>query len=80
MKRRVATVTLKPREGRQNLVRQPTDRECRPFPCPLPRRAGEGGQKGVGVSSPGLSPWATIFRPSADGLVRLTSRITGTGH
>jgi hypothetical protein len=25
MKRRVATVTLKPREGRQNLVRQPTD-------------------------------------------------------
>ena len=52
MRHRIAMVTLKPREGRQNLVRQPTDRECRPFPCPLPRRAGEGGQKGVGAIFP----------------------------
>jgi len=31
------TATLKPREGRQNLVRQPTECEPRPFPQPPPQ-------------------------------------------
>jgi len=103
MKRRIAMVTLKPREGRQDLahgirvcVRTHVGYEksrsyedsmvCKSLilhssvefshrlisrgsrvpalpPSPSPAGRGRGRKRGWGPFSPGLSPWATIFRP-----------------
>jgi len=46
---------------------------------PLPRRAGEGEEKGVGPAHPRAFALGHNL-PPLSGLVRLTSRITGTGH
>ncbi len=61
----MSTANFKPRQGRQNLAHGASrGLRARPLPpSPLPRRAGEGEQKGVGRFYPGLAPWATIFRP-----------------
>jgi len=50
----MAVTALKPRQGRQNLAHGVSrGTRARPFlPLPLPRRAGEGEQKGVGVVPP----------------------------
>ena len=91
MKRRIAMVTLKPRQGRQKLAQGPARRDgvasSAPSPCPLPRRAREGGKGGWGPISPGL-PIESIgtgfalgyYLPPLPGLVRLTSRITRTAR
>jgi hypothetical protein len=69
---------LEPRQGRQNVAHgESRGSPVRPLPpSPLPRRAGEGEEKGVGAALPRACALG-YYLPPLPGLVGLTSRITG---